>query len=113
MRIRDNFFNDGVAAIGIGVRATVSKRMIGQAFDFVFEVTFPVMEETLTIADQVLKVPELRPIYCRIVDFGDDAIPKRKPDLAGSCVCGSHPVFPSVSPSRMNPRPSERNILIV
>ena len=78
-----------------------------------FEVTLFLMEETLTIANQELKVAELRPIHCWIVDFGDDAVPKRKPDLAGSCVCGSYAVFPSMGPSGMNPGVSKGSILPV
>ncbi len=77
-----------------------------------FEVTLLVMKKTLTISNQVLKVAELRPINRWIVDFGDDAIPKRKPDLAGSCIRSSYSVFASMGPSGMNPRLSKRSILI-
>jgi hypothetical protein len=77
------------------------------------EVTLLVMKETLTIRNQVLKVAELRPINRWIVDFGDDAVPKRKPDSAGSCVRSSHSVFASMGPSRTNPRLSKRSIFIV
>jgi hypothetical protein len=40
MRVRDNFLHDGVAAIGIGVRAAVSQRVIGQSLEFGFEMAF-------------------------------------------------------------------------
>jgi hypothetical protein len=59
------------------------------------EVTLLAMEETLAIGDQVLKVAELGPIHRWIIDFGDDAIPKRKPDLAGSSIRSSYAVFAS------------------
>src|SRR5579863_10649953 len=77
------------------------------------EVTLLVVKETLTIGNQVLKVAELRPIHRRIIDFGDDAIPKRKPDLAGSCIRSSYSVFASMCPPGMNPGLSKRSILLI
>jgi hypothetical protein len=87
--------------------------VVGQAFEFGFEVALLLMKKTLTIGNQVLKVPELRPIHGRIVNFGDDAIPKCKPNAAGRCVCGSYTIFASVGPSGMNSGTPESPIFIV
>ena len=43
----------------------------------------------------------------RMIDFRDDTVPQGEPDSARSRVSGSHPVFISVGPSRLNARPSE------
>ncbi len=67
------------------------------------------MEEALAVGDQVLKVAQLRPVHGWVIDFGDDAIPKRKPDLAGSRVCGSDAVFSAMGPTGMNPGMSKRS----
>ena len=45
------------------------------------------MKESLSIGDEILKIADLRVIYRRIIDLGDDAVPKREPNPAGSrCV---------------------------
>jgi hypothetical protein len=77
------------------------------------EVTLLVVKETLTIGDQVLKVAELRPIHRWIIDFSDDAVPKRKPDSAGSCIRSPYSVFASMGPSGTNPGLSKRPVFIV
>src|ERR1035437_592599 len=69
--------------------------------------TFFLMEESLPIRDEILKVSDLRVIQCRIIDFRDDTVPQAEPDSAGSRVSGAHPVFISVGPSRLDARPSE------
>jgi hypothetical protein len=67
----------------------------------------------IAVGNQVLKIADLRPIHRGIIDFGNDTIPQRKPDLAGSSVRSSHPVFSAMSPSGMHPRVAKRSILIV
>ena len=71
------------------------------------------VEEGLAVGDEVLQVAQLRPVHGWIIDFRDDAIPKRKPDLAGSRVCGSDSVFSAMGPTGMNPGMSKRRVLSV
>ena len=66
------------------------------------------MEKALSVSNQVLKIAELRPVDRWVIDLRDDSVPKREPDLAGSCVRGSDPVFAAMSPSGMNSRVSKR-----
>src|SRR5579863_1847108 len=72
--------------------------------------TFFVMEESLPVSDEILKVSDLWVVHCRVIDFRDDTVPQGEPDSAGSRVSGSHPTFISVSPSRLDARPSESRI---
>src|SRR6185437_9766041 len=81
--------------------------------EFGFEVALLLVKEAGSIGNQVLQVAQLRPVHGWVIDFGDDAIPKRKPDLAGSRVCGSDSVFATMGPSGMNSRASKRSVLIV
>src|SRR4029077_9888189 len=67
------------------------------------------MEETLTIADQILKVANLRTVNCGVIGFGDNAIPKGEPKPAGCSVGGAHSALSSLGPSRCNARPAESN----
>src|SRR5579863_1169989 len=69
--------------------------------------TFFVMEESLPVSDEILKVSDLWVIHCRIIDFRDDTVPQGEPDSARSRVSGSHSVFISMGPSRLDARPSE------
>ena len=71
------------------------------------------VEKALAVSNEVLQVPKLRSIDCRIVDFSDDAVPEGKPDSAGSCLSGSNPILCPVSPSRLDARPSKRFIHVV
>jgi hypothetical protein len=71
------------------------------------EMTLFLVEKALAVGDEILKVPKLWPVHRRIIDFGDDAIPKGKPDPAGSCIGGSHPILSSMRPSGLDARPSK------
>jgi hypothetical protein len=55
-----------------------------------------------------LKVSDLWVIHCRIIDFRGDTVPHGEPYPARSHVSGSHAVFISVGPSRLDAGPSER-----
>ena len=66
-----------------------------------------VVEKALAVGDQILKVADLRPVHRRKIDFGDDAVPERKPDSAGSCIGGSQPILSSVRPAGLDARPSK------
>src|SRR6185437_4869292 len=112
MRIRDDCLNDGVAPVGIGVRATITQGMVRQPFGRRLEVTFLFMKERLAISDEVLNVPELRLIDSRIVGLREDAIPKCKPDAAGCRVGGANPVLRAVSPSGLNAWLSESFVVV-
>ena len=71
------------------------------------------MEKGLAVGDEILKVPELRPVYRRIIDFGDDAVPEGKPNPAGSCISRSPPILSSVRPFGLDARPSKSLHLVV
>ena len=92
---------------GSDVRNAVTQGVIGKTLTFRFEVAFFLMEERLPIGDEILKVADLWVIHGRVIDFRDDTVPQGEPDSARSRVSGSHSVFISVSPSRLDARPSE------
>ena len=68
---------------------------------------FSSWKKALAVGDEILKVPELRPVHRRIIDFGDDAVPKRKPDPAGRRISGPHPIFSPVRPFGLYARRSK------
>ena len=71
------------------------------------------MEKALAVGDEILEVPELGPVYRRIIDFGDDAVPEGKPNPAGSCISSSHPILSSMRPFGLDARPPKSLHLVV
>src|SRR5579871_4237432 len=112
MWVSYDLFDNGIVPGWIRIRAAVSQAMVRQIFQFGFEMTLLVMEKALAVCDEILKVPQLWPVHCGIVDFGDDAVPKSKPDPAGSCISSSHAILPSMCPFGLNARPTKGRRLI-
>src|SRR6185437_3758142 len=83
-----------------------------QSFEFGVEVTLLLMEETCSVGDKILKVPELWLIHCRIIDLSDDAIPKSEPDSARSRIRSSYSVFAPMSPSGLHARLPESRVVV-
>jgi hypothetical protein len=81
--------------------------VIRQLFQFGFEVPLFFVEKTLPVGDEILKVADLWPVDGRIVNFGDDAVPKGKPNPAGSCIGSSHAILTAMRPSGLGARPSK------
>src|ERR1035438_10149407 len=92
----------------VRIRTAVPQNVVRQALQFGLEVTLFVMEKAFAVCDEILKVPDLWPVHRRIINFGDDAAPKGKPDPAGSCISSSHAVVSSVRPSRLDARRKRR-----
>jgi hypothetical protein len=107
VRVGDDLFDNGVMAGWIGIRTAVSQTVITQLFYSGLKIALLVVEEALAVGDEILKVPKLWPVHRRIIHFGDDAIPKCKPDPAGSRISRSEPIFASVSPFGLDARPSK------
>src|ERR1035438_3515730 len=107
MRVGDDLFDNGIMPGWIRIRTAVSQAVVRQMFQFGLEMTLFVVEKAHAVGDEILQVPELWPVHRRIIDFGDDAVPKGKPDPAGSCISSSHPILSSIRPSGLDARPSK------
>jgi hypothetical protein len=86
--------------------------VVCQTFQCGLEITLFVVEKAGAVGDEILEVPELWPVYRGIVDFGDDSVPKSKPDPAGSCISSPHSIFSSMGPSGLDSRPSKSHRLV-
>jgi len=75
VRIRDDFLDDSIAAVGIFIDLPITERMSRKTSAAGFEITPFFMEKCLSIRDKELEVPDLRTIYGGIVNFSDDAVP--------------------------------------
>lgn len=69
-----------------------------------FEMALFLMKEALAVRDQELQIPKLRHVDRRVVDFGYDSPPQRKPDLAVLRISRSHAVLVGMRPSRVHSR---------
>src|ERR1035438_2324460 len=112
MRVGDDLFDNGIMPGWIRIRTAVSQAVIRQMFQFGREMTLLVVEKALAVGDEILKVAELWPVHRRIIDFGDDAVPKGKPDPAGGGISSSHAILSSMRPPGLNARPPKNQGLI-
>ena len=58
------------------------------------------MEKAAAIGDEQLKVSKLGAVDSRVVDFGNDAVPDRKPNPARRRISRADSVFASMRPAR-------------
>jgi hypothetical protein len=66
------------------------------------------MEEGLSIGDEILEIAKLRPVYGRVVDLRNNAVPDRKPEMAGSGICCAYAGLVATGPAGLGSRLSER-----
>src|ERR1039458_10570310 len=92
MRVGDNLFDDRIAPGWVRMGTAVTQNVVRQTFQRGLEIALFVVKEALAVGDQILKVANLWPVHRRIVDFGDDTVPKGKPHPAGSCIGGSYSI---------------------
>ena len=108
MGVGEDLLDDGIAPLRIGVRDPVPKDIMRETFRLGTEMALLLVEETPSVRDKELEVPELWPIHGRIVDFGDDPVPEGEPEPAGAGISRSDPVFCGMGPAGRDPRPTER-----
>jgi hypothetical protein len=69
MRVTDHFFDVPVALLRISICDEEAERVVRETLDLGSEVTLLFMDERLAVGDQKLRVTDLRPADCRIVDL--------------------------------------------
>ena len=112
MRIRDDFLDDGVPALGIAVGVAVTKRITRKTRADGFQIALFFMEKSLSIRDETLQVADLWVIDSRIINFSDYAVPQGEPNSARSCIRRPHSIFVAVSPSWLDARSSESAVFV-
>jgi hypothetical protein len=75
VRVGEDFLDEGIAPLRIGVRDPVPQDMTGEPFRRGTEMALLFVEETLSIRDEELEIPQLRPVHGRVVDLGDNPVP--------------------------------------
>lgn len=103
MRVADDVLNDGIAAVGVRVGAAVAERMVREALHLNGEIALLVVEERLAIADEILKIADLWPVYSRVVDLGNNAVPDREPETTGGRVRGAYYCLVAMGPAGLDP----------
>jgi hypothetical protein len=98
-RIANNFFGDRVSAVGIGIDAAIAECMVRNALHADSKVPLFLVEEGLAVRDQELQIAKLRPVYGWIVDLGNNAIPNREPEVAGSGIRSTYPGLVAMRPA--------------
>jgi len=93
MRVRKDMFHQPVATVSRRIRQTIKETIALRVFHCVNQVTLSSWQKGFAIGDEKLKVPGVRLVHPRIVDFVDDAVTERKPKPATGVVGGSNPVL--------------------
>src|ERR1035441_2688836 len=99
MRIADNLFGDGIAAIGIGIGAAIAECMVRNALHEHSKIPLFLVEEGFAVRDQKLQIAKLRPVYGWIVDLRNNAIPNREPEVAGSGIRSTYTGLVAMRPA--------------
>jgi len=107
MRIGDDLFDDGVAFLRISVGDSVFQRVAGQTLYFCEKMALLLVEKTLPIGDEILKITDLRPIYGWIIDLGQDTVPHGEPYPAGGRIGSAHSILAAMGPARLDAGPAE------
>ena len=66
------------------------------------EIALLLLKERAAVGYKILQIAKLRSINRRIVDFGDNPIPNREPEMAGCGVCRADAILVAVRPAGLN-----------
>src|ERR1700722_18189008 len=100
MRIGDNFFDDLVAALGIGIDGTHGRGTAVDIFKDPFQIALLFVDKRLPVGEQEFHVPGLRAVDGGVVDFVQDAVGDGVPDAAGGGARHADTIFSAGSPAR-------------
>jgi hypothetical protein len=75
----------------------------------VIQVAFFFVAKRLAVADEKLKVPRVRFIDVRIINFVYDPMTQREPDAATGVIRRADSLFRARRPTRLNPRRAKRH----
>jgi hypothetical protein len=82
MGVTDHFFDDSVTPLRVRICDAEAERVGRDTLDLGSEVTSLFMDERLAVRDQKLKVTDLRPVDCRIINFVEYSGRKAIPNMA-------------------------------
>src|SRR5439155_23711977 len=108
VRIGQHIFYQTIAAARVRVCETIEQAVALRIIDRVIEIALFFVAKRLPVADEKLKVPRVRSIDMRIIDFVDDAVAEREPDTATGVIRRAYAFFRAGSPARRDPRSAER-----
>ncbi len=110
MRIGDDFLDDAVAAVPIGIRKTIQERPFLWVLDEVVEITPFFVAKRLAIGDEKLNVARVGLIDVGVIDLVDDTVRNREPEAAARVISRSDSFLRAPRPARLQARRSEGDI---
>jgi hypothetical protein len=93
VRIGQNFLDEPIAAIPVGVGQTVEKTILLGVFQLVNEIPLLFVAKGRSIADQELEIPGVWRVDRGVVDLVQDPVTEGKPDAAARMVGGPEAVL--------------------
>src|SRR5580698_597233 len=102
MRVGDDFGDQLVAPLGVGIGQAHAESMLAEVFNFGFEIAMRVVEEGLAVGHQELKIANLWPVKGREIELAQDSARDREPDAARSRVGGPDDILSTMGPARFD-----------
>jgi len=82
MRVTDHFFDDPITLLGVGIYDAEAECVGRETLDLGSEVTPLLMDERLAVRNEKLKVTDLWPVDCRIINLVEYSRRKAIPNTA-------------------------------
>src|SRR6266542_6527623 len=112
MRIREHVFYDTITAARLRICEAIKEAIARRILDHMIEVAFFFVAKTFTVADEKLKVPRIRFIDMRIINFVHDSVTEREPDTATCMISRADAFFGTRSPTWLDSRRAKRRWIL-
>ena len=109
MRIHEHIFHQTIAAVRLRICQAIEETVPLRIFNLVIQVALLLVAKGFAVTDEKLKVPRVRLIDVRIINFVHDPMTQREPGPATGVIRRADALFRARTPSRLNPRRAKRH----
>jgi len=111
MWVGHNLLFDAVSAIKARVNQPESRHTVGQPFHFVSSIAFLLGEEIRSVRDDKPHVADAGLVNAGVIDFVEDSVTQRKPDVARVAEGCANAGLGAGSPARRSSGPAWRGTI--
>src|ERR1017187_2869752 len=102
MRIGQDMLDQAVAPVGFRIGEAIENTIPLRVFYPVIQVALFLVAKRFPVADEKLKIPRVRLVHGRVVDFVDDAVTEGEPDPAARVIGDRKSFFGTGSPAGLD-----------
>ena len=104
VRIGQHMFDDTIAAGRIGIGEPVEQAVAFRIIHFVTQVALLLMAEAFSVGDEQLDITRVGLVDGRIVNFVEDSVTEREPNMAARVISCADALLRAVRPAWLDPR---------